>query len=152
MEDLYSWINPKTKKHSPMISDSIIEIVRKNSEVLNSAIIYDRDFSYNYFGFKTLERSYLLKINNQIVERPQHMLMRVAVGIHGEDVESAIETYHLLSEKYFTHASPTLFNASTPRPQLSSCFLLTMTDDSIEGIYETLTRYNFLMIKMRFDF
>lgn len=112
----------------------------KNAERLNSCIIYDRDFSYNYFGIKTLERSYLLKINGKIAERPQHMLMRVAVGIHGEDIESAIETYNLLSERYFTHASPTLFSAATPRPQMSSCFLLTLPDDSLEGIITALTR------------
>lgn len=125
---------------TPMISDFIYGVVMKNASRLNSAIIYDRDFSYNYFGFKTLERSYLLRINGKIVERPQHMLMRTAVGIHGEDIDSAIETYNLLSEKYFTHASPTLFAAGTPRPQLSSCFLLSMTDDSISGIYETVSR------------
>ncbi|XP_031627678.1 ribonucleoside-diphosphate reductase large subunit-like [Contarinia nasturtii] len=127
-------------RKSPMISDSVYNVIMKNSSRLNSAIIYDRDFNYNYFGFKTLERSYLLKINGKIVERPQHMLMRTAVGIHGEDIDGAIETYNLLSEKYFTHASPTLFAAGTPRPQLSSCFLLAMTDDSMDGIYETLTR------------
>jgi ribonucleoside-diphosphate reductase subunit M1 len=121
-----------------MISNETMGHVRANAERLNSAIIYDRDFNYNFFGFKTLERAYLLKINNRPAERPQHMLMRVAVGIHGGDVESVINTYHLMSEKYFTHASPTLFNAGTPRPQLSSCFLLTIKDDSIEGIYETL--------------
>ncbi|CAJ0824583.1 18063_t:CDS:2, partial [Entrophospora sp. SA101] len=98
------------------------------------------DYNYNYFGFKTLERSYLMKIGGKIVERPQHMLMRVSIGIHGEDTDAAIETYNLMSEKYFTHASPTLFNAGTPHPQLSSCFLLTMNDDSIEGIYDTLKR------------
>lgn len=121
-----------------MISDLTFGHITKNAERLNSAIIYDRDFNYNYFGFKTLERSYLLRINGKVAERPQHMLMRVSVGIHGEDVDAAIETYNLLSEKFFTHASPTLFNAGTPRPQLSSCFLVTMKDDSIEGIYETL--------------
>lgn len=125
---------------TPMIADKYHKIIMENADLLNSAIIYDRDFSYNYFGFKTLERSYLLKINGKIAERPQHMLMRVAVGIHGEDIDSAIETYNLLSEKYFTHASPTLFAAATPRPQLSSCFLLAMTEDSIEGIFETLKR------------
>lgn len=123
-----------------MISDFHYKIIMENADLLNSSIIYDRDFGYNYFGFKTLERSYLLKIKGKVVERPQHMLMRVAVGIHGEDIEAAIETYNLLSERYFTHASPTLFAAATPRPQLSSCFLLTMTDDSIEGIYDTLKR------------
>ncbi|KAJ3117519.1 Ribonucleoside-diphosphate reductase large subunit [Phlyctochytrium bullatum] len=138
IEDLYAYTNPKTNEHQPMVSKATRDTVLANADALNAAIIYDRDFSYSYFGFKTLERSYLLRINGRIVERPQHLLMRVAVGIHGEDIPAAIETYHLLSEKYFTHASPTLFNAGTPRPQLSSCFLLTMKDDSIEGIYETL--------------
>jgi ribonucleoside-diphosphate reductase subunit M1 len=138
VEDLYTYINPKTGEKAPMISDITYKHVMENAEQLNAAIIYDRDFNYNYFGFKTLERSYLLRINNKIAERPQHMLMRVAVGIHGSDVNSAIDTYNLLSEKFFTHASPTLFNAGTPHPQLSSCFLLTMKDDSIEGIYDTL--------------
>ncbi|CAG5126241.1 unnamed protein product [Candidula unifasciata] len=138
MADLYNWINPKTGKHSPMISKETFDIIMKNADRLNSAIIYDRDYSYNYFGFKTLERSYLLKINGKVAERPQQMLMRVSVGIHENDIDAAIETYNLLSEKWFTHASPTLFNAGTNRPQLSSCFLLTMHSDSIDGIYETL--------------
>ncbi|NWS76782.1 RIR1 reductase, partial [Crotophaga sulcirostris] len=138
MDDLYNYINPHNGKHSPMISKETLDIVLANKDRLNSAIIYDRDFSYNYFGFKTLERSYLLKINSKVAERPQHMLMRVSVGIHGSDIDAAIETYNLLSERWFTHASPTLFNAGTNRPQLSSCFLLCMKDDSIEGIYDTL--------------
>ncbi|KFW82887.1 Ribonucleoside-diphosphate reductase large subunit [Manacus vitellinus] len=138
MEDLYNYINPHNGKHSPMISKETLDIVLANKDRLNSAIIYDRDFSYNYFGFKTLERSYLLKINSKVAERPQHMLMRVSVGIHKDDIDAAIETYNLLSERWFTHASPTLFNAGTNRPQLSSCFLLCMKDDSIEGIYDTL--------------
>merc|ERR1712226_848507 len=128
------------ERPAPMISEFHYKIIMKNADRLNSAVIYDRDFSYQYFGIKTLERSYLLKIDGKVVERPQHMLMRVAVGIHGEDIEAAIETYNMLSEKLFTHASPTLFNAATPRPQLSSCFLLTMASDSIEGIYDTLKR------------
>ncbi|SPQ84266.1 CPXV083 protein [Cowpox virus] len=140
MEDLFNYVNPKNGKHSPIISSITMDIVNKYKDKLNSVIIYERDFSYNYFGFKTLEKSYLLKINNKIVERPQHMLMRVAVGIHQWDIDSAIETYNLLSEKWFTHASPTLFNAGTSRHQMSSCFLLTMIDDSIEGIYDTLKR------------
>lgn len=123
-----------------MISDQHHKIIMENADRLNSAIIYDRDFSYNFFGIRTLERSYLLKIKGKIVERPQHMLMRVAVGIHGDDIEAAIETYNLMSDRYFTHASPTLFAAATPRPQLSSCFLLSMSEDSIEGIYGTLTQ------------
>jgi ribonucleoside-diphosphate reductase alpha chain len=109
-----------------------------NKELLDSSIIYDRDFRYDYFGFKTLTRSYLMRLNGKIAERPQQMLMRVAVGIHKEDVQSAIKTYNLMSEGWFTHATPTLFNAGTPKPQMSSCFLLTMKEDSIEGIYDTL--------------
>lgn len=140
MEDLHTWVNPRNNKLCPMVSKKTLDIVRKNAERLNSAVIYDRDFSYNYFGFKTLERSYLLKIGGKVAERPQHMLMRVAVGIHGEDIEAVIETYNLMSEKWFTHASPTLFNAGTCRPQLSSCFLLTMDSDSIEGIYDCLKK------------
>lgn len=140
MEDLYNYKDEQTAQHSPMISKKHYDIIMKNADRLNSCLIYKRDFSYNYFGFKTLERSYLLKINGKVAERPQHMLMRVAVGIHGEDIEAAIETYNYLSEKYFTHASPTLFAAATPTPQLSSCFLLSMLEDSIEGIYNTMTQ------------
>lgn len=138
MDDLYNVKEKFTGTHSPMISKQHHEIIMKNADRLNSCLIYQRDFSYNYFGFKTLERSYLLKIDGKVVERPQHMLMRVSIGIHGEDIDAAIETYNYLSEKYFTHASPTLFAAATPRPQLSSCFLLTMLDDSIDGIYKTM--------------
>merc|ERR1719225_2080787 len=125
---------------TPMISEEHYKIIMANADRLNSAIVSNRDFNYQYFGIKTLERSYLLKIDGKVVERPQHMLMRVSVGIHGEDIDSAIETYNMMSEKLFTHASPTLFNAATPRPQLSSCFLLTMSGDSIEDIYDTLKR------------
>lgn len=138
MTDLYNCRQKYTNVHTPMIAKIYYDIIMKHAEQLDSAVIYQRDFSYNYFGFKTLERSYLLKIDGKIVERPQHMLMRVAVGIHGENIEAAIETYNYLSEKYFTHASPTLFAAATPLPQLSSCFLLTMLDDSIDGIYHTM--------------
>jgi ribonucleoside-diphosphate reductase subunit M1 len=138
IDDLYNYVNPKNNKPAPMISKEIHEIVMKHAEELNSAIVYDRDFNYNYFGFKTLERSYLLRINGSVAERPQHLLMRVAVGIHGDDIEKAVETYNLMSQKYFTHASPTLFNAGTPQPQLASCFLVDMKEDSIEGIYDTL--------------
>ncbi|KXN72509.1 ribonucleoside-diphosphate reductase large chain [Conidiobolus coronatus NRRL 28638] len=138
IHNLRSYVNPRNGKFAPLVDENTHRIVQENAERLNSAIIYDRDYDYNYFGFKTLERSYLLKLDNKIAERPQHMLMRVSIGIHGEDIESAIETYNLMSCKYFTHASPTLFNSGTPRPQLSSCFLLTMKDDSIDGIYETL--------------
>lgn len=138
VSDLHNIINQFTKKRESMISEFHYNIVMKHKDRLDSAIVYDRDFKYNYFGFKTLERSYLLKINHKVAERPQHMLMRVAVGIHGEDIDAVINTYNLLSEKYFTHASPTMFSAATPRPQLSSCFLVAMKDDSIEGIYDTL--------------
>jgi ribonucleoside-diphosphate reductase alpha chain len=138
MEDLYHYIDPKTGKKAPLIADDVYEIIRKNAQELDSTIIYDRDFGYDYFGFKTLERSYLLKLNGQVAERPQHMIMRVSVGIHKEDIASAIETYNLMSERWFTHATPTLFNAGTPKPQMSSCFLLTAKDDSIDGIYDTL--------------
>ncbi|QLQ80594.1 hypothetical protein HG537_0D05950 [Torulaspora globosa] len=136
--DLYHYVNPKNGVQSPMISKEVFDIVMENKDELNSAIVYDRDFNFNYFGFKTLERSYLLRINGEVAERPQHMIMRVAVGIHGRDIKSAIETYNLMSLRYFIHASPTLFNAGTPRPQMSSCFLIAMKDDSIEGIYDTL--------------
>lgn len=138
MTDLYNYVNPKNGKHSPLISKETHEIIMKNADRLNSAIIYDRDYHYNYFGVKTLMRSYLLKIDGKVAERPAHMLMRVSVGIHKDDIDAAIETYNLMSEKWFTHASPTLFNSGTCKPQLSSCFLLTMSDDSIDGIYETL--------------
>lgn len=140
MEKLYNYIDPKTNQKAGLISDETIEIIRKNEDALDSAIIYDRDYSFDYFGFKTLEKSYLLRMDGDVVERPQHLLMRASVGIHGHDIESAIETYHLMSEKWFIHATPTLFNAGTPKPQLSSCFLLSMTDDSIPGIFETLAR------------
>lgn len=138
MQALYNYIDPKTGKKAPLIADDVYEIIMKNAQELDSTIIYDRDFGYDYFGFKTLERSYLLKINGKVVERPQHMLMRVSVGIHKDDIASAIETYNLMSERWFTHATPTLFNAGTPKPQMSSCFLLTMKNDSIDGIYDTL--------------
>ena len=138
MKEMYFYVNPRTNQKAPLLSDEVYEAIQANAEFLNSHIIYNRDFNYDYFGFKTLERSYLLKINGKIVERPQHMLMRVAVGIHLNDMESVIETYDLMSKKFFTHATPTLFNAGTPKPQMSSCFLLTMKDDSIDGIYDTL--------------
>ncbi|KAJ1821110.1 ribonucleotide-diphosphate reductase subunit rnr1 [Coemansia sp. RSA 2671] len=138
IKDLHEFVNPKTNKHSPMVSDELVAIVAANRERIDGAVDYSRDFGYNYFGFKTLERSYLLRINGRVVERPQHLLMRVSLGIHGNDIDAALETYDLMSRKYFTHASPTLFNSGTPRPQLSSCFLIAMHDDSIEGIYDTL--------------
>ena len=131
-------MNPRTGKKGPLLSDEVHQVIQENADRLDSTIIYDRDFGYDYFGFKTLERSYLLKINGKIVERPQHMLMRVSVGIHPNDLDAAIETYELMSKRYFTHATPTLFNSGTPKPQMSSCFLLTMKDDSIDGIYDTL--------------
>ncbi|XP_012529979.1 ribonucleoside-diphosphate reductase large subunit [Monomorium pharaonis] len=140
MHDLYYAKNSVTNEHTPIINEHYYNIIKNNAERLDSAIIYDRDFNYNYIGFKTLERSYLLKINGKIVERPQHMLMRVAVGIHENDIDKAIETYNYLSERYFTHASPTLFNACTNNQQMSSCFLLTLEDDSIKGIYSTLKK------------
>jgi ribonucleoside-diphosphate reductase alpha chain len=138
MQDLYSYVNPRTNQKSPLLSDEVYTIIMDNADLLDSTIIYSRDFNYDYFGFKTLERSYLLKINGEIAERPQHMLMRVAIGIHKDDIKEAIETYELMSKKYFTHATPTLFNSGTPKPQMSSCFLLQMQDDSIDGIYDTL--------------
>jgi len=138
MEKLYNYIDPKTGEDAPLLADDVYNIINNNAALLDSTIIYDRDFNYDYFGFKTLERAYLLKLNGKIAERPQHMLMRVSVGIHKEDIDSVIETYNLMSEKWFTHATPTLFNAGTPKPQMSSCFLLSMQDDSIEGIYDTL--------------
>ncbi|MCS5662731.1 MAG: ribonucleoside-diphosphate reductase subunit alpha [Flavobacteriales bacterium] len=138
MAELYEYVNPVTNQKAPLLSDDVHQIIQENKEVLDSTIIYDRDFGYDYFGFKTLERSYLLRLDGQIAERPQHMLMRVSIGIHKDDIEAAIETYEMMSKKYFTHATPTLFNAGTPKPQMSSCFLLTMKDDSIDGIYDTL--------------
>jgi ribonucleoside-diphosphate reductase alpha chain len=138
LTDLYEYVDPKTSQPASLVADDVYEIVMKNAQELDSTIIYDRDFGYDYFGFKTLERSYLLKLNGKVAERPQHMLMRVAVGIHKEDITSAIETYNLMSERWFTHATPTLFNSGTPKPQMSSCFLLQMKDDSIDGIYDTL--------------
>ena len=138
MTMLHEYVNPKTGKASPLIADDVMEVIKANAPLIDSSIIYDRDFSYDYFGFKTLERSYLLRTNGKIVERPQQMLMRVSLGIHKENIEAALETYDLMSKKYFTHATPTLFNSGTPKPQMSSCFLLTMSDDSIDGIYDTL--------------
>ena len=138
VKDLYEYSDPKTNEKASLISDEVYSLIMKNSELLDSTIIYDRDFRYDFFGFKTLERSYLLKLNGQVVERPQQMLMRVAMGIHKDDIDSAIETYNYMSEGWFTHATPTLFNSGTPKPQMSSCFLLTTKEDSISGIYDTL--------------
>lgn len=139
IEDLYNYIDAKTGLKAPLVAEDVYQVVKQHEEILDSSIIYDRDFGYDYFGFKTLERSYLLRLNGQVVaERPQHMLMRVSIGIHKTDIDRAIETYELMSERWFTHATPTLFNAGTPKPQMSSCFLLTMKNDSIDGIYDTL--------------
>ncbi len=138
MNEMFHYVNPRTNQASPLLAEDVHQVIMENAEFLDSHIIYNRDFNYDYFGFKTLERSYLLKINGKIVERPQHMLMRVSVGIHLNDLASVIETYDLMSKKFFTHATPTLFNAGTPKPQMSSCFLLAMQDDSIDGIYDTL--------------
>ena len=138
IDDLYNYVDPVTGDPASLIAEDVHEIIQENAEYLDSQIIYDRDFSYDFFGFKTLERSYLLKMNGAICERPQQMLMRVSVGIHKDDLESVVSTYHMLSEGWFTHATPTLFNSGTPKPQMSSCFLLTMKEDSISGIYDTL--------------
>ncbi len=138
MTDLYAYVNPRTGKKAPLIADDVYKVIKENADLLDSHIIYSRDFNYDYFGFKTLERSYLLKLDGEVAERPQHMLMRVSVGIHLNDIESALETYDLMSKMFFTHATPTLFNSGTPKPQMSSCFLLTTQDDSIDGIYDTL--------------
>ena len=137
--DLYEYINPKTNNYAPLICDELYNLVISNKELINNWINNQQDYDYDYFGFKTLEKSYLLKLNGRVAERPQYMLMRVALGIHGADLESAKRTYDLMSDKYFTHATPTLFNSGTPNPQMSSCFLLDMNEDSITGIYKTLT-------------
>ena len=138
MHDLYHYVDSKTNESAALLADDVYQIIMANKEVLDSSIIYDRDFRYDYFGFKTLTRSYLMRLNGKIAERPQQMLMRVAVGIHKDDIQAAIKTYNLMSEGWFTHATPTLFNSGTPKPQMSSCFLLTMKEDSISGIYDTL--------------
>ena len=138
MSDLYYYVDPKTNQKASLLADDVFNTIQEHKETLDSSIIYDRDFRYDYFGFKTLTRSYLMKLNGKIAERPQQMLMRVSLGIHKSDIAGAIKTYHLMSEGWFTHATPTLFNSGTPKPQMSSCFLLTMKEDSIEGIYETL--------------
>jgi ribonucleoside-diphosphate reductase alpha chain len=138
MRLLHTYVDPKTGKNASLIADDVWDVIEANAEILDSSIIYDRDFGFDYFGFKTLEKSYLLKLDGKIAERPQHLFMRVSVGIHKEDIDSAIKTYNLMSERWFTHATPTLFNAGTPKPQMSSCFLLAMKDDSIDGIYDTL--------------
>ena len=123
---------------TPLISQELYKMVMSNKEKLNTFIKYERDFNFDFFGFKTLEKAYLMKVNGKIVERPQHMLMRVSLGIHGNDFKDALNTYEMMSQQYFIHATPTLYNAGTPRPQCSSCFLVAMEDDSIDGIYETI--------------
>lgn len=138
MRKLHEYTDEGTGKHLPLIAEDVMQIINEHADLLDSTIIYDRDFAFDYFGFKTLEKSYLLRLHGKVAERPQHMYMRVAVGIHKNDIENVVKTYHLMSERWFTHATPTLFNAGTPKPQMSSCFLLTMKDDSIEGIYDTL--------------
>lgn len=138
IDALYQYIDPMTGQSASLIAQDVWEIIQKNAELLDSTLIYDRDYHFDYFGFKTLEKSYLLRLKGKVAERPQHMYMRVAIGIHKEDLQAAIETYHLLSEGWFTHATPTLFNSGTPKPQMSSCFLLQMKDDSIDGIYDTI--------------
>lgn len=138
MRKLHQYTDATTGKKLPLIADDIMQVIEDNADLLDSTIIYDRDYAFDYFGFKTLEKSYLLRINGKVAERPQHMYMRVAVGIHKQNIDEVIKTYHLMSERWFTHATPTLFNAGTPKPQMSSCFLLTMKDDSIDGIYDTL--------------
>ena len=138
MRKLHQYTDATTGKRLPLIADDIMQVIEDNADLLDSTIIYDRDYAFDYFGFKTLEKSYLLRINGKVAERPQHMYMRVAVGIHKQNIDEVIKTYHLMSERWFTHATPTLFNAGTPKPQMSSCFLLTMKDDSIDGIYDTL--------------
>ena len=136
--DLREYIDPESGKHAPLISEEVFDVIMEHADVLNNHIDYSRDNNYDYFGFKTLERSYLLRLDGEIAERPQHMLMRVSVGIHHNNIPRALETYDLMSQGYFTHATPTLFNSGTPMPQMSSCFLLTMQDDSLDGIYDTL--------------
>jgi len=138
IDALYQYVDPMTGQPASLIAQDVWEIIQKNAELLDSTLIYDRDYHFDYFGFKTLEKSYLLRLKGKVAERPQHMYMRVAIGIHKEDLQAAIETYHLLSEGWFTHATPTLFNSGTPKAQMSSCFLLQMKDDSIDGIYDTL--------------
>lgn len=138
MLKLYHYTDSVSGRKMPLIADDVIDIIQNNADLLDSSIIYDRDFGFDYFGFKTLEKSYLLRVDGRVTERPQHMYMRVAIGIHKNDLESVIQTYNQMSERWFTHATPTLFNAGTPKPQMSSCFLLAMKDDSIDGIYDTL--------------
>jgi ribonucleoside-diphosphate reductase alpha subunit len=137
-KEMATYIHPITNEPAPLLSEKVCGIIQENAERIDQAIDYDRDFDIDYFGFMTLCKSYLLRMHDQIAERPQHMFMRVALGIHMDDIDAALETYDMMSQKYFIHATPTLFNAGTPHPQMSSCFLLTMKDDSIGGIFDTL--------------
>jgi len=138
VKELYNYVDPNTRKHSPVVSEDFYKLVMKNSDQLDSAIVHSRDHNFDYFGYKVLERSYLLKLNGKVAERPQYMYLRTALQVWGSNIEKVVETYNLLSEGYYTHATPTLFNSGTGRPQLSSCFLLDVQDDSIEGIFNTL--------------
>jgi ribonucleoside-diphosphate reductase alpha chain len=140
MKDLHEYVDPKTGQRAQLIADDIMNIIWNNRSVLDNTIVHERDYDFDYFGFKTLERSYLMRLDGIIVERPQYMFLRAAIGIHQHNITAALETYELMSEKWFIHATPTLFNSGTPKPQLSSCFLLSVTDDSIPGIFETLSR------------
>jgi ribonucleotide reductase alpha subunit len=140
VELMHGYVNAKTKLPSPLVSDRVYNIVMANKETIDNAIVQERDYYYDYFGIKTLRRSYLLKVGDEIIERPQYMMMRVSLGIHHESIEDVIETYNLMSDRYFIHATPTLFNGGTPNAQMASCFLLDMKEDSIDGIYETLKR------------
>jgi ribonucleoside-diphosphate reductase subunit M1 len=135
---MYENINHKSNSNAPLLADDVYEIICKNAEKLDAQIYINRDYDYDYFGYRTLEKSYLTKVDGKVVERPQYLLLRVSIGIHKDDIGSAINSYHTMSERWFTHASPTLFNSGTPKPQLSSCFLVCMKDDSIEGIYDTI--------------
>lgn len=138
INDLYEYIDPRTEKHSPIVSKQFLDIVNEFADELDSAIVHSRDHMFDYFGYKVLEKSYLLKLNGKVAERPQYMYMRTAIQIWGRNIQKVIETYNSMSEGYYTHATPTLFNSGTTRPQLSSCFLLDTETDSIEGIFNTL--------------
>ena len=140
VKKLHAYVEPRTGLHAPFVSDEMLELVSLYGDRIDNEVEHDRDYEmFDYFGIKTLGKGYLMSFGNQPVERPQHMFMRVALGIHGEDLDAAFETYNYLSQKDFTHATPTLFNAGTPLPQMSSCFLVAMSDDSIKGIYKTLS-------------
>lgn len=140
MKMLHEYVDPKTGKKAQLIADDIMDKIWEYKTELDNAVVHERDYDFDYFGFKTLERSYLMRLDNYIVERPQYMFLRAAIGIHKDNIKAALETYDLMSQKWFIHATPTLFNSGTPKPQLSSCFLLSVTEDSIPGIFETLSR------------